>query len=164
LVTTTDEDIYAIDLKNKADTLKTINWFFYSLTARENIVGGNSRVLVDATSTQFMFDTQNVRANNSDPTVFDRVNITEYTSLPIYPGGSTTFNFIGSYFQYVSISSDGLNMTTFLWEGYSKSATVQKQASLNSSSERIKFFSDQQTFFFAIADNEVYATKVKWVE
>ncbi len=75
-------------------------------------------MLVDATSDQLMVDTQNVRANNSDPTVFDRVNITEFTSLPIYPGGSRTYNFIGSYFQYVSVSSDGLNMTTFLWKGY----------------------------------------------
>jgi hypothetical protein len=39
-----------------------------------------------------------------------------------------------------------------------------KEGSLNSSSTPIKFFSDQQTFFFAVADNEIYATKLKWVE
>ena len=71
-----------------------------------------------------MFDTQNKRANNSDPTIYDRVNISEYTTLPIYPGGSRVYNFIGSYFQYVSLSQDGKNMTTFIWKGYDKNFTI----------------------------------------
>ncbi len=39
-----------------------------------------------------------------------------------------------------------------------------KEGSLNSSSTPIKFFSDQQTFFYAVADNEIYATGLRWVE
>ncbi len=123
-MTSTDEDVYAIDVKNKSNVLKTIGWFYYSKEVKERIVGGNSRVLVDAATDQFMFDTRNKRANNTDPTIYDRVNISSYTTLPIYPGGSRVYNYILSYFQYVSLSPDGKNMTTFLWKGYDKNFTV----------------------------------------
>ncbi len=46
LETVTDLDVYGIDLRKKGDKLITIGWFFFSLTAKEKIVGGNSRVLV----------------------------------------------------------------------------------------------------------------------
>jgi hypothetical protein len=95
LNSTSDFDVYGIDLVKKGERFITIGWFFYSLTTPiEKIVGGNSRVLVEAINDQFWFDTQNVRANNSDPTIYDKVNITSLTQLPIYPGGSRVFDFL----------------------------------------------------------------------
>lgn len=56
--------------------------------------------------------------NNSDPTIYDMVNASTFTTLPIYPSGDQAYSFFSSYFQYVSLSSDGLNMTTFIYKGY----------------------------------------------
>jgi len=86
---------------------------------------------VDAAHDQFLIDAGNKRANDSDPTVYDRVNISSLTSYPIYPGGSRTYNLLGSWFQYVSVSENGKNMTTFLYHGYGKEP-IQVEASINS--------------------------------
>jgi hypothetical protein len=83
--------------------------------------------------------------------------------LPIYKGGSRVSNFLGSYFQYVSVFEDGKNMTTFIYHGDDK-APISAEGSLNSTNKPIRFFSDEQTFFVAVSDNDVYASAVVWNE
>lgn len=83
-----DYNVYGIDLAKKSDKLITIGWFYYSLTKREKIVGGNSRVLVEGVNDQFWFDTRNKRVNDTDPTIYDKVNASSLTNLPIYSQGS----------------------------------------------------------------------------
>ena len=100
-----DYDVYGIDLTNKENgKLLTVGWFYFSKTIQERIVGGNHRVLVEANSDQFWFDTENFRANDSDPTVYDKLNVSNITTLPVYSSGSLVYNFIGKFFQYVSLS------------------------------------------------------------
>lgn len=110
-------DIYGIDLKNKGNILIVNGWFDYDLKNPEKIVGGNSRVLVEATKNKFWFDTRNYRTP-SEPTIYNKVNISSFTNLPIYAGGSGAYSFLSSYFQYVSLSSDNLKLTTFIFKGY----------------------------------------------
>lgn len=157
-----DFDVYAIDVKNKKDKLITIGWSFYNLFKPERIVGGNSRVLVEATKNQFWFDTKNQRKNALDPTIYERVNISSLTSLPIYSQSSRCSNFLSSFFQYFSLSSDKLNMTTFLFTGYSKNSLIVGSETLKSNAKPIKTLSDKQRFFLAMADNDVYASTVIW--
>lgn len=80
--------------------------------------------MVEGTSDQFWFDTRNKRVNDTDPTVYDKVNASSLTKLPIYSQGSETYSFLSSYFQYVSISANKLKLTTFIYKGYEKSKTV----------------------------------------
>lgn len=75
-------------------------------------------MLVEATTDTLWFDTRNIRNNDSDPTVYDKVNASTLTTLPIYSQGSEAYSFLSSYFQYVSISSDKLKLTTFIYQGY----------------------------------------------
>lgn len=77
-------DVYGIDLANKPERLICIGWFKKDTANPEHIVGGNSRVLVEANKVQFWFDTRNKRMNDSDPTIYDKVNASSFTSLPIY--------------------------------------------------------------------------------
>lgn len=64
----------------------------------------------------------------------------------------------GTYFRYVSVSTDQKNMSTFVYHGYTSDKTaISGEASLTSSTP-IKFFSDQYTFFVAVSDNDVYTT------
>lgn len=60
-----------------------------------------------------------------------------------------------SFFQYVSISQDFRNMTTFAFQGY-EAKDVMAEGSLNSSETRLKFFYDSESYFIAVADNNVY--------
>ncbi len=41
-----DYDVYGIDLANQADKLITIGWFYFNSVTREQVLGGNSRVIV----------------------------------------------------------------------------------------------------------------------
>lgn len=41
-----DTDVYAIDVKNKGDRLIESGWFLNNQSDPENVIGGNSRVLV----------------------------------------------------------------------------------------------------------------------
>jgi hypothetical protein len=107
---------------DKQNKLKVVNWFRFDKEKREKIIGGNSRVLVEATNNQFWFDTENNRIDVHDPTIFEKVNVTDLTTLDIYSGGSKTFRLRNSYFQYVSLSQDQLSMSAFVFHGYEKSS------------------------------------------
>lgn len=97
-----------------------------------------------------------------EPTIYNKVNISTLTSLPIYPKGSSSYSFLSSYFQYVSLSSDKLNLTTFAYQGYEETKTVLAEGSLNSTSTPIKIFSDEQSFFLAVADSGIYVSTLTW--
>jgi hypothetical protein len=43
-------------------------------------------------------------------------------------------------------------------------STVEGEETLCSSKKPIKFFSDDQSYFFAVADNDIYFTLVYWNE
>lgn len=53
-------DVYGIDLANRGNLMLVVGYKFYSQTAREKITGGNSRVLVDATTDSYLFNVGNV--------------------------------------------------------------------------------------------------------
>lgn len=122
LKSTKDEAVYEIDLVSQRETLKTVGWFEFDDEdgEKEDIVGGNSQVLVEATKSQFWFDVKSSRTDTdtNNPTEYDKLNISDWTAYPIYEKGSQVYNFLGSYFQYVSFSSDRKNMTTFIWFSY----------------------------------------------
>lgn len=73
--------------------------------------------MVEATNDQFWFDTRNYRTPD-EPTIYKKVNISSFTNLPIYAGGSGAYSFLSSYFQYVSLSSNKLKLTTFIFKDY----------------------------------------------
>jgi len=47
-----------------------INWFYFTPEADDNIIGGNSGVLVEGRSNQFWVDTKNERTDQKDPSVY----------------------------------------------------------------------------------------------
>ncbi len=54
-------------------------------------------------------------------------------------------------------------MTTFTYYGYDK-APVLGEGSLNSTQKPIKIFTDEQTYFLAVSDNDIYVSSVTWNE
>lgn len=115
----TDYNIYKIDLTEKKAIrkLQIVGWFFYSVKKRETIVGGNSRVLVEATDDQLWIDSRKPFTVDK-PSTYKKYNIEDLTKLKIYTSGSRAYNFISSYFQYVSVSKDMMNMNAFVYYGY----------------------------------------------
>lgn len=158
--TVNDTDIYAIDLANRGNIMIVVGYFYYSKTLREKITGGNSRVLVEATTDSLWFNTGNIATVNV-ASVFNKVKVSSLTCYPIYKQSSRSYSFLSSYFQYVSMSSDGLNMTTFIYRDYVQTTKIYGEASL-SSCQPIKIFSDEQTFFLAVADNDIYVSTVTY--
>lgn len=158
---TTDSFIYAIDLANRGNIMLVIGYFYYTTTPRQNITGGNSRVLIEANTDSLWFNAGNL-VNTYVASIYNKTNASSLTSNPIYPQSSRGFSFLSSYFQYVSLSSDGLNLTTFIFKDYIQTATIYGEASINSTAQPIKLFSDGKTYFLAIADNDIYFSAVKW--
>lgn len=115
----TDYNIYKIDLNEKKAIrkLQIVGWFIYSFKKRETIVGGNSRVLVEATYDQLWID-QHKPISINKPSTYKKYNIEDLTKLKIYTSGSQAYNFISSYFQYVSVSKDKMKMSAFVYSGY----------------------------------------------
>ncbi len=56
-----------------------------------------------------------------------------------------------------------LCMSAFVYSGYKKSA-LQGEDTLRSYKKPIKFYSDEQSYFVAVSDNDVYFTLVYWNE
>lgn len=81
------------------------------------------------------------------------------TKLPIYPKGSQVYSYFSSYFQYVSLSHNKLKLSTFIYKGYEKTKKVYAEGTLRSSCP-IKIFSDEQKYFLAIGDNDIYISTV----
>ena len=95
-------DAYGINFTSQGNLFISTCWFYIDEANPEVVIGGNSRVLVEATNDQLWIDTKNVRKDNEDPTVFNKTNIKELTALAIYAVGSRVINLLDSYFQYVS--------------------------------------------------------------
>lgn len=85
---------------------------------KENVVGGNSRVIVDATNNQLLIDLEEPR-NATDPSKYEKLDITPLTDFPLYDV-SFAYRMRDTYFQYVSLTSGNTKMTTFLYHGYKK--------------------------------------------
>lgn len=157
----TDSFIYAIDLANRGNIMLVTGYFYYATIPRESITGGNSRVLVEANTDTFWFNAGNL-VNTYVATIYNKVSASSLTPYPIYPQTSRTFSFLSSYFQYFSLSADNLNLTTFIFKDYVQTTKIYAEASINSTAQPIRILSDQQTFFLAIADNDIYMSVVKW--
>lgn len=85
--------------------MSTINWFYFNIKNPERIVGGNSRVLVDATNDQFWIDNRRQKDPHK-PSSYDKICIEDLTKLPIYKKGSHAYKLRDTWFQYVSLASD----------------------------------------------------------
>jgi hypothetical protein len=154
-ITKTEVDIYKINIDQKINVLLTVGWFKLK---NEEIDGGNSRVLYDSKNDQFLVDTLNCRKNFTDPTVYTRVPVCDLVKLPLYHGQGTTINFVSWYFQYLSKSTCGKYLTTFLYQGYGDLSIINP-ANLKSSCPIIYKY-DDYSFFAAITDCDIYLTTV----
>lgn len=57
-------DVYEIDLSNKGNIMTCVSYKYYSKTTKEIIAGGNSKVLVEATTDSFWFNVGNIPKAN----------------------------------------------------------------------------------------------------
>lgn len=53
-------------------------------------------------------------------------------------------------------------MTTFIFDDYYQKTKIYGESSFNSKTKPIKIFSDQQNYFLAIADHDIYVSTVTW--
>lgn len=154
--------MYYVNVVKRSSIMQVVGWFNYNKKCQEDILPGNSRILVEANSNQFWIDSNNTRKNNTDPTIYYKKSIAKYTDKSIYPGGSHVFNLIDWYFQYVSESSDHCKLTTFVTWGYTPEVSCSYTMT---SSFPFKYFGDGYNFFCIVSSNDVYLTNVyeeKW--
>ncbi len=149
--------MYYVNIPKKTCIIQVVNWFNYNQKCQEDILPGNSRVLVEANDDKFWIDSNNTRKNNTDPTIYYKKPISKYTCEAIYPGGSQVYNLVDSYFQYVSESSDHCKLTTFAVWGYVPE--VSDSYTMTSSCP-FKYYGDGYNFFIAVSSNDVYLTNV----
>lgn len=119
---TGDTRVYGIDMKNKGNVLKTINWFNFNKDKKENIVGGNSRVFVEATTAAFWFDTGKRNNNGSGSSFFEVDYISDFTNGGNFPDNTNAAKLRDTYFQFFSLSPDYMQIYTFTYHGYVKSS------------------------------------------
>ncbi len=79
-----DFSIYYVNMPKKTCIIQVVNWFNYNTKCQEDIIPGNSRVLVEANDNKFWIDSNNTRKNNTDPTIYYKKSISKYTCETIY--------------------------------------------------------------------------------